>query len=226
MILKSKLRADHRNADLQRRHDTLKEQAQQTQRVLESSQVHGLPLGRVLAASAAHAMCLKVAATSKSFQPGSCAGQSNQTGSPSECLHFCSSAVVDAEGQLSSHYLRHTAAFTHGDNKNDVQKSTHDCIRVNELQGCVFGTQEEIVALEDRLHMLRRKNSQLEQSEYTAHLRAATAQQQVSMSGQWNQSGHYQFCLRTVESLCCTAPHQQRLLFVQVLTNTASLAMK
>ena len=40
MTLKSKLRADHRNADLQRRHDALKEEAQHAERALKSSQVH------------------------------------------------------------------------------------------------------------------------------------------------------------------------------------------
>ena len=38
--LKSKLKVDHRNADLQRRHDALKEEAQHAQRALNSSQVH------------------------------------------------------------------------------------------------------------------------------------------------------------------------------------------
>ena len=37
--LKSKLNADRRNADLQRRHVSLKEDAQHTQRALASSQV-------------------------------------------------------------------------------------------------------------------------------------------------------------------------------------------
>ena len=37
------------------------------------------------------------------------------------------------------------------------------------------------MALEDRLHMLRRTNSQLEHSESSAQMRSATAQQQVSM---------------------------------------------
>ena len=44
-------------------------------------------------------------------------------------------------------------------------------------------TQEELVALEDRLHMLRRMNNQLERSESDAQLRSANAQQQVSMPG-------------------------------------------
>lgn len=42
VTLKSKLRADHRNADLQRRHGTLKEQAQHSQRALDASQVADL----------------------------------------------------------------------------------------------------------------------------------------------------------------------------------------
>lgn len=42
-------------------------------------------------------------------------------------------------------------------------------------------TQEELVALDDRLHMLRRTNSQLERSESDAQLRTATVQQQVSI---------------------------------------------
>lgn len=46
----------------------------------------------------------------------------------------------------------------------------------------MFVTQEELVALEDRLHMLRRMNSQLERSESDAQLRIATAQQQVSIA--------------------------------------------
>ena len=41
--MKSKLKADHRNADLQRRHNALKEQAQQTQRAWQSSQVQDSP---------------------------------------------------------------------------------------------------------------------------------------------------------------------------------------
>lgn len=46
-----------------------------------------------------------------------------------------------------------------------------------------LATQEELVSLEDRLHMLRRMNSQLERSESDAQLRTANAQQQVSMPG-------------------------------------------
>lgn len=46
----------------------------------------------------------------------------------------------------------------------------------------MFVTQEELVALEDRLHVLRRMNSQLERSESDAQLRTATAQQQVSIA--------------------------------------------
>lgn len=41
-----------------------------------------------------------------------------------------------------------------------------------------------MVALEDRLHMLRRMNNQLERSESIAQLRTANVQQQVSMCGQ------------------------------------------
>ena len=37
------------------------------------------------------------------------------------------------------------------------------------------------MALEDRLHMLRRMNSQLERSQSDAQLQSATAQQQVSI---------------------------------------------
>ena len=44
VTLKSKLKADRRNADLQRRHDALKEQGQHAQRALESSQVQGICL--------------------------------------------------------------------------------------------------------------------------------------------------------------------------------------
>ena len=47
---------------------------------------------------------------------------------------------------------------------------------------CVV-TQEDLVAMEDRLHMLRRMNNQLERSESNAQLRMATAQQQVSGPG-------------------------------------------
>lgn len=47
---------------------------------------------------------------------------------------------------------------------------------------CVV-TQEDLVAMEDRLHMLRRMNNQLERSESNAQLRMATAQQQVSRPG-------------------------------------------
>ena len=39
MTLKSKLKADRRNADLQRRHDKLKEEAQHAEHTLKSSQV-------------------------------------------------------------------------------------------------------------------------------------------------------------------------------------------
>ena len=39
MTLKSKLKADRRNADLQRRHDNLKEEAQHAEHALKSSQV-------------------------------------------------------------------------------------------------------------------------------------------------------------------------------------------
>ena len=42
VTLKSKLRADHRNSDLQRRHDALKKHARHTQQALESSQVKEL----------------------------------------------------------------------------------------------------------------------------------------------------------------------------------------
>lgn len=40
MTLKSKLKADGRNVDLQRRHDALKEEAQHAERALKASQVH------------------------------------------------------------------------------------------------------------------------------------------------------------------------------------------
>ena len=39
--------------------------------------------------------------------------------------------------------------------------------------------QEEVAALEDRLHVLRRMNSQLERSETNAQQRTANAQHQV-----------------------------------------------
>lgn len=48
--LKSKLKADHRNADLQRRHDALKEEAQHAERALKSSQVHWATTAAVRAA--------------------------------------------------------------------------------------------------------------------------------------------------------------------------------
>lgn len=44
---------------------------------------------------------------------------------------------------------------------------------------CLLCLQEQVAALEDRLHVLRRMNSQLERSESNAEQRTANAQHQV-----------------------------------------------
>ncbi|DBA87734.1 TPA: hypothetical protein ACH3X1_004735 [Trebouxia sp. C0004] len=69
------------------------------------------------------------------------------------------------------------------DRRNADLQRRHDSLKedAQHTQHALASSQEQVAALEDRLHVLRRMNSQLERSESNAQQRTANAQHQVKL---------------------------------------------
>ncbi|KAL0051795.1 hypothetical protein WJX82_002188 [Trebouxia sp. C0006] len=69
------------------------------------------------------------------------------------------------------------------DRRNADLQRRHDSLKENaqHTQHALASSQEQVAALEDRLHVLRRMNSQLERSESNAQQRTVNAQHQVKL---------------------------------------------